>query len=303
MKKEFLPGVLFQLIPRTGQAWDAEQKCSSWSNSAARAIVCGFIGLSWPSFLHLELAHPCTVHGPPAAPAGNWIRAICAKSFPICYQLITLVACCQAWTCSFVSISCTYWLDLLCSVGEDILWFVGKRFFPCGEGLVNVTWAGEDMSDGDGIRLSLLEEEKSFAYVAVRGENPLGLKINLLFPSEEGAMGCPGWQHSAWKRCTQNNFPSLVSCIIKMLYVSLIQLQICLFCALVSVTALYPRSLLLWLRQFCISNSCLCKRESLELSFNIFCSFPECIFLTIRITLFLTWQIITMTNYNVKNNT
>lgn len=75
------------------------------------------------------------------------------------------------------------------------------------------------MSDGDEIGLSLLEEGKSFAYLAVRGENPLGFKINLLFPSEEGAVGCPGWQHSARKRCTQNNFPSPVPHIIKVLYV------------------------------------------------------------------------------------
>lgn len=139
-KRKVLPTLLFQLIPRMEQGWDEEQMCLFWGNSIARAdaILCGFVGLSWPSFLHLELAPHYTVRGPPAGPSGNWIRAICAKSFTICYQVITLVVCCQAWTCSFVSISCTYWLDLLCSVGEDVLWLAGRSFVSCGERLVYV---------------------------------------------------------------------------------------------------------------------------------------------------------------------
>lgn len=168
--------------------------CFSLGNSTARAILCGFTGLSWPSFLQLELAHHCTVHGPPAAPSGSWIRAICAKSFPICYQLITLVACCQAWTRSFVSISCTYWLDLLCSVGKDVLWFVGRRLFPVVRGLLMLHELVRRCLMGMRLGSVYWRRKKIFAYLAVRGENPLGFKINLLFPSEEGAMGCPGWQ-------------------------------------------------------------------------------------------------------------
>lgn len=88
-------------------------------------------------------------------------------------------------------------------------------------------------------------KKKALPTGSERGEST-GIKNKPVVFSEEGVMGCPGWQHSAWKSCTQNSFLSPVSYIIKMLYVRIIQLQIGLLCALVS--ALYPRSLLLLLR-------------------------------------------------------
>lgn len=88
-------------------------------------------------------------------------------------------------------------------------------------------------------------KKKALPTGSERGEST-GIKNKSVVSSEEGVMGCPDWQHSAWKSCTQNSFLSPVSYIIKMLYIKIIQLQTCLLCALVS--ALYPRSLLLLLR-------------------------------------------------------
>lgn len=67
------------------------------------------------------------------------------------------------------------------------------------------------MFDGDGMRVNLFEEGKSFYYMVVKREKSLGLKMNLSSPLEEGRMGCSGWQHSAGKRCTQNQVFLLLS--------------------------------------------------------------------------------------------
>lgn len=192
--------------PGTEQGLDAEQMCFIWGKSIARGDDTAPAFCIWSS-----LITTLTDCGALADPSGNWIGVSCAKSFTICHLILTLIACCQAWTCSFVSIRYIYWLGLPLSVKEDVLWVVDGGFVSCDEGLVNDTWAGKEMFDGDGTRLMLFEEGKSFSCMVVKGEKSLGLKMNLSLPLGEGGMGCLGWQYSDGKRCTQNQVFLLLS--------------------------------------------------------------------------------------------